>query len=234
MFGTIDTRSPPPTMGQKRRRTQHDQLAISTGMNSAKSSTGRKSSLRVASALLCVAALAVLSVSDQPARAWRRHLRSENSNSTGSALNNIRPYNYETILSTQHNYFSNSLMFLIFDPHTAEIRTYMKDSSKLFYEHIRSYWPTYLLSRALFQNFPDRFVQNAPPFQLLFTSYDRRKAVLEGRQEREVSIGHICTNHYVWKCSQRPDHISVVGAVPPNDLCKLSGQGGMLSASRCR
>ena len=188
MFAAIGIRSPPPTMGRKRMRTQHDQLAISTGMNSAKSSNGRKGSLRAASVLFCVAALAVLSASDQPARAWRRHLRSDDSNSTSGTLNNIPPYNYETILSTQRNYFSNSLMFLIFDPQTAEIKTYMKDSSKLFYEHIRSYWPTYLLSRALFQNFPDRFVKNAPPFQLLFTSYDlppvERPCLRAGKGER--------------------------------------------------
>lgn len=173
MFGSRDS-SPPPTMGRKRMRSTHNnQQAIGTSMStsSAKSSQ-RKSNLRAASALLCVAALAVLSVSDKPEALWRRNLLGDGSNTTSTTSTSVRPYNRDTVLSTQRNYFSHSLMFLIFDPQTAEIRTYMKDSSKRYYEHVRSHWPTYLLSRALFQNFPDRFVQNAPPFQLLFTSYD--------------------------------------------------------------
>ena len=186
MFDAIDVRAPPPTMGRKRTRTHNNQEAIGTSMNSAKSSQ-RKSSLRAASAL-SIAALAVLSVSDQPVHLRSRNLLSDDSNSTSSTTNSIRPYSYETVLSTQRNYFSHSLMFLIFDPQTAEIKTYMKDSSKRFYEHVRSHWPTYLLSRALFQNFPDRFVQNAPPFQLLFTSYDlppvERPCLRAGKSER--------------------------------------------------
>lgn len=81
----------------------------------------------------------------------------------------VKPYTAASAKYT-NRHFGHTLMLIIFDPPTGNLLTYGDDS--VGYNMHRGYSTSYILSRALLQNFPARFRPGGMPFQLLFTSAD--------------------------------------------------------------
>lgn len=89
-------------------------------------------------------------------------------------------YNLETVQYTQ-KVFGGTLMMIIFDPSTGLL--YTRGNLNKRYNLSRGYHVSYVLSKALYKNFPDRFQKGGEPFQLLFTVADL-PPIRAGAEER--------------------------------------------------
>jgi len=81
----------------------------------------------------------------------------------------VEPYTASSVLRTNQK-FHHALMLTVFDAPSGTLRTYA--DQHFSFNRFRSHSPSYLLSRALMQNFPERFLVGQEPFQILFTSAD--------------------------------------------------------------
>lgn len=83
------------------------------------------------------------------------------------------PYGPDDVVRTLEGFMAyNPPSLLTFDPATGNMETYIAPSET----KVDGRWPAFMLSRALFLHFPNRFTADQPPFQLLFTATDYPRA----------------------------------------------------------
>lgn len=160
-----------------------------TRLRNSSSKKRRREELRILLAIcLFVAAIHQISVVDLPQSPanWvfaSRHLFSADLDTTGDISTyangkkvsrcrtslEVEPYTSSSALRTNQK-FHHALMLIVFDSPSGTLLTF---ADKHFsFNRFRGNSPSYILSRALMQNFPERFQVGREPFQILFTSAD--------------------------------------------------------------
>ena len=111
----------------------------------------------------------------------------------------VEPYTAASMLRTNQQ-FRHALMLIVFDSPTGTLQTYANEN--FGFNKFRGHLPSYILSRALMQNFPERFQVGQDPFQILFTSAD----LPPGSWWQQCLIKKLGKRH----CSNRVKHFAPI------------------------